>query len=76
MFKEPDGKISFTRVSGFILLIHYISSAVYITVKTLKIPDLPTNQMILIASLYGINKAIPSIKKVIKDAVKSIKNSK
>jgi len=76
MFKEPDGKISFTRVSGFILLLHYISSAIYITAKTLKIPDLPMNQMILIAALYGINKTIPSAKKVIKNAINTIKSSK
>ncbi len=76
MLKEPDGKWSFTRISGFLLLMHYISSAIYITAKTLKIPDLPMNQMILIATLYGINKTIPSAKKVIKDAVNSLKSRK
>ena len=67
IFKEPDGKWSFTRISGFLLLLYYILSAAYITIKTLKIPDLPLNQMILIAALYGINKTILSIKKVAKN---------
>ena len=76
MLKEPDGKWSFTRVSGFILLLHYMISASYITAKTTTIPDFPTNHFYLIASLYGINKLFPRLKEAIKDVVEFIKSDK
>ncbi|ACO02984.1 MAG TPA: hypothetical protein DEP48_03150 [Persephonella sp.] len=76
MLKEPDGKWSFTRVSGFILLIHYMISASYITVKTATIPDFPTNHFYLIASLYGINKLFPRFKEAVKNVAEFIKPNK
>jgi hypothetical protein len=69
IIKEPYGKISFSRLSGFILILHYIFFSSYMMIKEGKIPDLPTNHLILIASLYGINKIALRIQDVVKNIV-------
>jgi len=56
LFSENNGKISFTRVIGTVLVLFYLVSATYILIKEHKISDIPTNLMILIAALYGLNK--------------------
>ncbi len=56
ILKEKDGKISFARFTGFILLIWTMILLTYISVKTQKLHDIPTAIALLIAGLYGINK--------------------
>jgi hypothetical protein len=53
---EPDGKVSFMRLTGFLLVLVYIVMFVYIGITEKKISDIPTNLMILILALYGLNK--------------------
>jgi len=56
LFSENNGKTSFARVIGTILVLFYIASSIYILIVEHKISDIPTNLLILISSLYGINK--------------------
>jgi len=67
IIKEPYGKLSFSRFSGFILILHYIFSSIYILMHKGEIPEIPTNHIILIASLYGANKIVSRIGDVIKN---------
>ena len=61
MFKEKDGKTSFTRVSSFIMIIAYILWASYIVVKKGIIPPMPSELVYLITIAYGINKVGPNV---------------
>jgi hypothetical protein len=57
IFMEQDkSKISFTRVTGFILVFFYILTSFYLLIKEHKLVDIPTNLFLLICGLYGINK--------------------
>lgn len=56
IFKEESGKLSFSRISGFIVLVCYLVSMVYIVILEKKIPDIPPMLLTLILGLYGINK--------------------
>ncbi len=62
MFKERDGKTSFTRVSSFLLILAYIVWASYIVLSKGKIPPMPMELVYLIGAAYGINKIGPNIK--------------
>jgi hypothetical protein len=53
---EPSGKVSFMRLTGFLLVFVYIIMFIYIGITDKKISDIPTNLMVLILALYGINK--------------------
>jgi len=53
---EPEGKISFARLTGFLLVLFYVVAGVYVVIKEHKIPELPLNLMLLISLLYGLNK--------------------
>jgi len=55
-FNEPEGKVSFARLTGFLLVIYYICLGVYVAIKKKEILDIPFNLTILVLSLYGINK--------------------
>lgn len=53
---EETGKLSFMRISAFLLILTYIFSAVYILIMERKFIDIPVQLAALIAILYGINK--------------------
>ena len=54
--KETDGKLSFTRLTGFILVLFYIGIASYSFFSKGEMVDLPTNLMIFVGGMYGFNK--------------------
>lgn len=62
MFREDNGKLSFSRVSSFILIVAYIIWASYIVVKEGRIPPIPPELVALISIAYGINKVGPNIR--------------
>ena len=53
---EPDGKISSSRIIAISLTLFYVITAAITFITTHRLPDIPTNLMILIMGLYGINK--------------------
>lgn len=53
---EPDGKISSSRIIAIALTLFYVITSVITFISIHKLPDIPTNLMILIMGLYGINK--------------------
>ena len=62
MFRENNGKVSFTRVSSFLLVLAYIAWASYIVFTKGKIPPMPMELVYLISIAYGINKVGPNIR--------------
>ena len=62
MFKENNGKVSFTRVSSFLLVLAYIVWASYIVFTKREIPPMPMELVYLIGVAYGINKVGPNIR--------------
>ena len=62
MFREENGKWSFSRISTAIILLFYISFSGYIAITEKKIPDLPDNLYLLLLSLYGVNKFATALK--------------
>lgn len=56
VLKEKDGKLSFGRVMGTILIVFYLIWATYLTWETKKLIDIPPNLGLLIGTLYGVNK--------------------
>ena len=62
MFREQNGKVSFTRVSSFLLVLAYIAWASYIVFTKGKIPPMPMELVYLIGVAYGINKVGPNIR--------------
>uniref|UniRef100_A0A7V3ZTJ2 Uncharacterized protein n=1 Tax=candidate division WOR-3 bacterium TaxID=2052148 RepID=A0A7V3ZTJ2_UNCW3 len=56
MFRENNGKVSYTRVSGFIGFVSYLIWGFYLTFVNKSIPDLPPGLLVLLLGLYGINK--------------------
>jgi len=57
LMEKDKSKISFTRVTGAILILYYIFSSTYLLFKNNSLTDIPTNLFILICGLYGINRA-------------------
>lgn len=47
---------SFSRLSGFLIILGYLIYAAWIVSSTMAIPDLPPNLMMLVVGLYGINR--------------------
>lgn len=47
---------SFSRLSGFLIILGYLIYAAWIVGSTKAIPDLPPNLMMLVVGLYGINR--------------------
>lgn len=62
MFRENSGKVSFTRVSSFLLVLAYIVWASFIVFTEKKIPSMPAEIVQLIILAYGINRIAPNIK--------------
>ena len=62
MFREEHGKVSFTRVSSFLLVFAYIVWATYIVLTEREIPPMPMELVYLISIAYGINKVGPNIR--------------
>lgn len=62
MFRESNGKLSFTRVSSFLLVLAYIVWASFIVFTERRIPPMPMELVYLIGAAYGINKIGPNIR--------------
>lgn len=62
MFREESGKVSFTRVSSFLLILAYVAWATYIVFTKGEIPSMPWELVVLISAAYGINKGIFGLK--------------
>ncbi len=56
VLKEKDGKLSFGRVMGTVLIVFYLIWATYLTWEMKKLVDIPPNLALLIGALYGVNK--------------------
>lgn len=52
---------SFSRFSGFLIIVGYLLFAGWIVVKTTVIPDIPGNLLMLVVGLYGINRLAAAI---------------
>ena len=57
IFRERNGKLSFGRVIGTIILIWAMSLSTYISIEKKDFVDFPEWAAIIIIGLYGINKA-------------------
>jgi len=53
---EKNNKLSFTRVTSFILVLTYVISELYLLITEHKIVDIPGQLAALIAVLYGSNR--------------------
>ncbi|WP_456400122.1 hypothetical protein [Persephonella sp.] len=62
LFKDDNGKWSFSRVSTAIILSFYLAISGYIAVTEKTIPDIPDNLYLLLLSLYGVNKLASAFK--------------
>jgi len=56
LFKEKNGKISFSRVSGSLLVISYLIGYFYILFTKHELVDIPIQLAGLILLLYGTNR--------------------
>ena len=56
IFKEKDGKVSFGRVIGTVLVSFYLLWGTYLTWKNNELVDIPLHLAGLIGALYGVNK--------------------
>jgi len=56
VLKEQNGKLSFGRVMGTVLVLFYLLWSTYLTWETKKLVDIPSNLAFLIGTLYGVNK--------------------
>ena len=71
---EKD-KWSFSRISGFFLILFYIIGGGYIVLTTKQFPDIPQWLGITILSLYGINRIACPTKNFITGLTKSSNKS-
>ena len=70
LLKEIDSdKTSFSRFSGFIIVLAYIIWASYIVYTAKQIPDLPPWLAVTVMGLYGINRFAQSIKQLIQETI-------
>jgi len=68
--KEIDtDKTSFSRFSGFILILSYIIWSSYIVYTTKHIPDFPSWLAVTIMGLYGINRFAQPVKQFIQATI-------
>ncbi len=56
IFSDYNGKLSYGRVVGFLVLIWYMVIATYIVIEKKEFPDIPAGLSLLLMGLYGINK--------------------
>ena len=62
MIKDVEtGKISLGRLTALVMIVFYLAYAGYVVITKQSLPDIPSNYMILIMSLYGINKIVPKL---------------
>ena len=54
--KEKDGKPSYSRIFGTIIISTFLILAVILTVLDGKIPDIPAGWALLAGGIYGVNK--------------------
>jgi len=72
LLKEIDtDKTSFSRFSGFVLILAYIVWASYIVYATKHIPDFPPWLGVTVMGLYGINRFAQPVKRFIQESVLS-----
>jgi len=64
LFKDDNGKWSFSRVSTAVILLFYLAISGYIAVTEKTIPDIPDNLYLLLLSLYGVNKLAGAIRNI------------
>jgi hypothetical protein len=57
-FNADNGNKSYSRLSGFLLVLAYIIWGTYITYVKDSIPDIPTILAGTVLTLYGINKVL------------------
>lgn len=57
-FSADNGNRSYSRLSGFILIIAFVLWGTYITYIKEAIPDMPISLAGTIVTLYGLNKAL------------------
>lgn len=62
IFKDDNGKTSFSRVFTALIIVFYLFWSGYIAFKTNKLPDIPDNLYLLLLSLYGVNKLAGAFK--------------
>ena len=62
IFKDDNGKLSFSRVFTAIIIIFYLTWTSYIAYHTKQIPDIPDNLYLLVGVLYGTNKLASAIR--------------
>ncbi len=62
LFKDDNGKTSFSRVFTAIIIVFYLMWTSYIAYHTKELPDIPENLYLLLLSLYGVNKVATAIK--------------
>lgn len=55
LFREPDGKPSFSRIASAVILAATLVWSSYIVIETQKIPDL-LGVTALVSSLYAVNR--------------------
>ena len=54
---HKDGGLSMTRLIGLLLVLNYIVQSSFIAYQTKTIADLPLEVALLVAALYGTNRA-------------------
>ena len=64
LFKDDNGKTSFSRVFTALIIVFYLIWSGYIAFKTNKLPDIPDNLYLLLLSLYGVNKLAGAIRNI------------
>ena len=57
LFTDWQGKWSYGRVIGTLVLAWYMVMATYLAIETKQFPDIPAGLAMLLIGLYGINKA-------------------
>lgn len=56
-FQDTEGQLSMTRLIGFLLVANYIVQSSFIAYHKKEIADLPIEVALLVATLYGLNRA-------------------
>lgn len=56
ILRDTDGKLSFSRLSGAIVLLWALSISTYLTIQNKQFVDFPYNVALIIIGLYGANK--------------------
>jgi hypothetical protein len=57
MVKEEGGKLSFSRISGAVIIVANLGIGLTMAIKETitTLPDIPSNWAMLVGALYGLN---------------------